>query len=66
MITFAPAALAMHFGFQSACGPSLKKAGGHSIADLEFGHGWTDRSHFPRSVREWYPPWDRVTVVLST
>src|ERR1700722_18448433 len=54
----------MHFGSESSRGPSLKKAGSHPIADLEFGDGWTGRDDFPSAVGQWYPPWDRMAIVL--
>ena len=56
----------MHFGSESTCRPSLKKAGGDSIAGFEFGHRSTDRNNFPGSVRQWYPPRDWVTIILPT
>jgi hypothetical protein len=54
----------VHFGFESSRGPSLKKAGGNSIADFKFGHPWTDRNDLTSSVREWYPPFDRMAIVV--
>src|ERR1700722_5966392 len=55
----------VHFGFEPSRGPTLKKTSGHSIAHFEFRHCWTDGHHFPSSIRQRHPAWNRSAIVLS-
>jgi hypothetical protein len=54
----------VHFRFETAGGPFLKKSGGNSIAYSKFGHPWNDGNDFTSSVREWYPAFGWVAIIV--